>query len=167
MPLGERLAPVHLGVHKWWCCSLLGLKPVRKIQPQMLCRMQREEAELNSHSLSEREMETGGNFTCVCGLGGKKSFWALPNTWAQYQGKPFMGKSRQVHWILVRKHLTVDCHVDRNESVREQVLPNQLSLPQCVWCELCIPALGRVRSRSCHLPGLLLFYRNNPSWALG
>lgn len=63
----------------------------------MLCRMQREEAELNSHSLSEREMETGGNFTCVCGLGGKKSFWALPNTWAQYQGKPFMGKSRQVH----------------------------------------------------------------------
>lgn len=40
----------------------------------MLCRMQREEAELNSHSLSEREMETGGNFTCACGLGGKKVF---------------------------------------------------------------------------------------------
>lgn len=163
MPLGKRLAPVHLGVHKWWCCSLLGLKPVRKIQPQMLRRMQREEAELNSHSLSER----GGNlwkfYMCMLSWGEKKSLGA----WAQYQGKPFMGKSRQVHWILVRKHLTVNCHVDRNESVREQVFPNQLSLPQRVWCELCIPALGRVRSRSCQLPGLLLFYRNNPSWALG
>lgn len=63
----------------------------------MLCRMQREKAELNSHSLSEREMEIGGNFTRACYLGGKKSLWALPNNQAQYQGKPFMGKSRQVH----------------------------------------------------------------------